>query len=86
MFNNSIVEGNSWELLTLTLGLFYEISLGEKSYYYPWLRQVLDLDFSKTGFWNIKELKYLQNTKALEEIKKYEIAPIAFWKPFKKVL
>ena len=47
---------------------------------------MLDLDFSKTGFWNIKELKYLQDTKALEEIKKYQIAPIAFWKPFKKVL
>ena len=41
----SILE-NQGNLLKMTLGLFYEISLGQKGLWYPWLRQMLDVPFS----------------------------------------
>lgn len=42
--------------LTLTLGVLYEVSLGIKSYWYPWLRQVLQGLGKSTCFWEEQEL------------------------------
>ena len=42
-------EGHhDWEHLTLVLGLIYEMTLGKKSFWYPYLRQMPDVEFSSS--------------------------------------
>ena len=47
------------EYLILILGMFYEVSLGTSSYFYPWLRMILDQDVGTN--WNDSELALLQD-------------------------
>ena len=35
--------------LTLCLGVFYEVSIGKLSYWYPWLRLILDIKVPRNG-------------------------------------
>ena len=45
LYNPDCFEKESvsdWEHLTLTLGIFYELSKGHLSYWYPYLRLMLD--------------------------------------------
>lgn len=46
------------EALTLTLGIFYEIAKGRKSYWYPYLRQMLDTEIIARD-WNDHELEMI---------------------------
>ena len=41
---------DDWEMLALTLGIFYQMTLGQNGYWYPWLRQMLSVDTA--DFWN----------------------------------
>ena len=62
-FSRGNSEKNDLDLLTLTLGLFYEVTQGAKSYWYPYLLLILDnFDFGseeKPQFWLKHELEML---------------------------
>ena len=50
-------KGHDWEQLTLALGLLYEMTKGKDSYWYPYLRQMPDVEFSSS--WDDHELEML---------------------------
>ena len=50
-------DRKDFEMMVLTLGMLYQISLGSKSFWYPYLRLLLDKEFSMP--WKNYELKML---------------------------
>lgn len=55
-----------WQHLSLTLGILYEISLGKEGYWYPWIRQMLDVETRYS--WDDKELEMVQDLSCIYEI------------------
>ena len=52
------VQGRKdWETMTMALGLFYHVSLGKESLWYPYMRLLLDKPFEEE--WQEKELEML---------------------------
>lgn len=49
------IEARDWEQMTLTLFLFYEISRGKESYWYPYLMQMPVVQF--TCLWTKDEIE-----------------------------
>ena len=49
-----------WENLTLTLGLLYQIALGKKSYWYPYLREI-QIPITISSFWNSLDIQMAQD-------------------------
>lgn len=72
------------EHLTLVLKLFYEIGLGHKSYWYPWLRQMLGADVP--GFWTEEELAMLQDHHCVGYLEAIKLEKQRVWPHFKEVL
>ena len=58
-----------WEQLTLALRLLYEMTLGKKSYWYPYLRLMPDVAF--TAAWNDIELEMTQDAGLAMEVQEY---------------
>ena len=56
-------KGHDWEQLTLALGLIYEMTKGKDSYWYPYLRQMPDVEFSSS--WADHELEMLYDDYAM---------------------
>lgn len=55
-------QGDYLELLVLTFGLIYEMTLGKESYYYPYLRQLSNsIDEITTSSWNDHEIEMVQD-------------------------
>jgi len=52
-------EGSDWEQLTLALAMMYQLTLGKKSYWYPYLRQMPDVDFASC--WNDFDMDMTQD-------------------------
>ena len=75
---------DDWEQLTLALRLLYEMTLGKKSYWYPYLRLLPDVTF--TAKWDEHELEMTQDAGIAIEIKDYSEALEEEWIKFSKVL
>ena len=56
-------KSNDWQLLILVLRLVYEISKGQESYWYPYLRLVLAEEGGSSEYkaWTENELGMLQD-------------------------
>ena len=72
------------EMLILTLGLFYEIGLGTQSYWYPWLRWLLD--GPQRAKWTEEELATLQDDYCAKLLMEDESLLEPTWKQFAQVL
>ena len=62
--DNSIFRADSevkidWEHMVLTLFLFYEMTLGVKSYWFPYLRLMPDTDF--TSSWSDSDITHFED-------------------------
>ena len=77
-------KGNDWEQLTLAIGLLYEMTKGKESYWYPYLRQMPDVEFSSS--WDEHELEMLQDDYCVYQLKEYDAELAATWEIFEKVL
>ena len=53
-------ENGDYEQLTLALFMFYEITLGRRSYWYPYLRLMPDVEF--TSSWSQEEMAETQDS------------------------
>lgn len=78
------VKGNDWCQLLLTLGLIYEVTLAEKSYWYPWIRQLPDATLPSS--WNLSELEMVQNDMCVYQILEFDTSVKEMWKVFERVL
>jgi hypothetical protein len=72
------------EQLILVLFLFYEISLGTKSYWYPYLIQLPTVIFS--CFWSEEEANASQDQELINCLEEYRHTVIDQWFLFKLVL
>ena len=70
--------------MTLVLSLFYEITLGEKSYWYPYLRAMPDVSF--VHLWDEHELEMIQDQPLVEDIYVHKESLEQTWDRFQKVL
>ena len=77
-------KGHDWEQLTLALGLIYEMTKGKDSYWYPYLRQMPDVEFSSS--WADHELEMLYDDYAMCQLQEYDAELQATWQIFEKVL
>lgn len=50
-------ENEDWEQFTLCMFIFYEMTKGRDSYWYPYLRMMPDVDF--TSSWKQNEIEML---------------------------
>ena len=73
-----------YEQLTLALFIFYEMTLGKKSYWYPYLRLMPDVEF--TSSWSNEEMVTTQDKQLAEILKEYNVEVEVEWHMFKKVL
>lgn len=55
-----------WEQLTLVCFIFYELTLGEKSYWLPYLRLMPDVEFITA--WSQEELMALEHDEIIVEV------------------
>ena len=76
--------GPVWEVMTLLMGIFYEIAQGPKSYWYPWIRQMLDIP--TPCIWKDHELEMLEDDNCLYNIIKLNDCLDYIWFAFVKVL
>ena len=60
IFKDDSEEKKDWEHMVLCLFLFYEITLGTKSYWFPYLRLMPDIDF--TANWTDSELMFFEDS------------------------
>ena len=72
------------EHLILTLGIFYEIGKSRQSYWYPWLRQMLDIETLE--FWSLEELDFLQNEHEKHFLIAQKEAILQLWIHFEQML
>jgi hypothetical protein len=68
----------------LALCIFYEMTLGRNSYWYPYLRLMPDVEFSCS--WSESELKETQDSVLVTDLEDYKTEVEMEWHTFKKVL
>ena len=73
-----------WEQLTLTLAMIYEMTLGTKSYWYPYLRMLPDVGFS--CLWDDHEFEMLQDECLVTYLQEYNTELECHWEFFENVL
>ena len=64
--------------------MFYEMTLGVKSYWFPYFRQMPYVSF--TANWNDEELIEVQNDQLISAMKDYSVELETQWHLFKAVL
>ena len=78
-------EGSDdWEQLTLVLFMFYELTLGEKSYWLPYLRLMPDVHFISS--WTPEELAALDHDELASEVEALEADLETTWSQFEALL
>ena len=70
--------------MILALFLFYEMTLGRNSYWYPYLRLMPDVEF--TSSWSEEELLETHDKQLNKILEDYQIEVEVEWHMFKKVL
>lgn len=75
---------DDWEQLTLTLRIMYEMTFGKKSYWYPYLRMMPDVNF--TSKWEPHEIEMAQDETLFEALSEYHAEIEETWQNFKEVL
>jgi len=58
--------------MILTLRVLYEMTLGKKSYWYPYIRQLDMEEVDLTRRWTEQELEMAQDDRVRKEIERYE--------------
>jgi hypothetical protein len=64
-------ENADWEQFTLTLFLFYELSLGQRSYWFPYLIQMPTVQF--TCHWSQEDILLMQDFEIEDELEEYAV-------------
>ena len=77
-------QNQDWEQLTLALFIFYEMTLGKQSYWYPYLRLMPDVEF--TSSWSEEEMSAIQDKQLSEHLNDYHVEVEVEWHMFKKIL
>lgn len=62
-------ENSDWEQMTLVLALFYEMTLGKKSYWYPYLRQMPNCTFASQ--WDKSDFEMVQDDGIFDLLTEY---------------
>ena len=77
-------ENDDWEQLTLALRLLYEMTLGKKGYWYPYLRLMPDVEF--TSAWSEDEMEMAEDFRIRFELHEYREELKKEWEQFELVL
>ena len=58
---------SDWKHFILTLGLFYEISKGNESYWYPYIRLIVNMGSNENSrkTWTADEIEMLQDDECM---------------------
>ena len=73
-----------WDHLTLTLGLFYEVSKGKSSYWYPYLRQIFNI--KAPSIWKEDQLEMIQDFHCMFDLQEQDQKYERVWELFRPVL
>ena len=64
----------------------FEMTKGKASYWYPYLRQMPDVQYGSKHFWNPDELSALQDEKCHWMVIEQDADANSIWKAFKQIL